>query len=61
MLRDRNPKRWKLLVFYYSHDEPRLIVAKRTGTALILNYRNCPSQRPFARRQSCIAKLIREI
>jgi uncharacterized membrane protein len=38
MLRDKNPKHWKLLVFYYNPDEPRLFVAKRTGAPLTLNF-----------------------
>lgn len=29
MLIDRNPKHWKLLVFYYNPNEPRLFVARR--------------------------------
>jgi len=38
MVRDRNPKHWKLLVFYYNPDEPRLFVSKRLGTPLTLNF-----------------------
>ena len=38
MLRDKNPKHWKLLVFYYNPDESRLFVAKRTGGPLTLNF-----------------------
>jgi uncharacterized membrane protein len=38
MLRDKNPKHWKLLVFYYNPNEPRLFVAKRTGVPLTLNF-----------------------
>jgi uncharacterized membrane protein len=38
MLRDKNPKHWKLLVFYYDPDEPRLFVAKRTGSPIALNF-----------------------
>jgi uncharacterized membrane protein len=38
MLRDKNPKHWKLLVFYYNPDQPRLFVAKRTGVPLTLNF-----------------------
>jgi uncharacterized membrane protein len=38
MLRDKNPKHWKLLVFYYNPDEQRLFVAKRTGVPLTLNF-----------------------
>lgn len=38
MLRDRNPKHWKLLVFYYNLNEPRLFVAKRSGAPITLNF-----------------------
>jgi uncharacterized membrane protein len=38
MRRDKNPKHWKLLVFYYNPDEPRLFVAKRYGPPLTLNF-----------------------
>lgn len=38
MIRDRNPKHWKLLVFYYNPDSPRLWVAKRSGAPLTLNF-----------------------
>jgi uncharacterized membrane protein len=38
MLRDRNPKHWKLGVFYYHPDQPRLFVAKRFGTHATLNF-----------------------
>jgi uncharacterized membrane protein len=38
MLRDKNPKHWKLLVFYYNPNERRLFVAKRTGVPLTLNF-----------------------
>jgi uncharacterized membrane protein len=38
MLRDRNPKHWKLGVFYYNPDQPRLFVAKRFGTPITLNF-----------------------
>ncbi len=38
MLRDQDPSHWKLLVFYYNPAEPRLLVAKRTGTPLTLNF-----------------------
>jgi uncharacterized membrane protein len=40
MIRDKNPKHWKLLVFYYNPDEPRLFVAKRTGNPATLNFAN---------------------
>lgn len=38
MVRDRNPKHWKLWVFYYNPDESRLFVATRFGTPLTLNF-----------------------
>lgn len=38
MLWDRNPKNWKLSVFYYNPEEPRLWVAKRFGTPIALNF-----------------------
>ena len=38
MLRDRDPKHWKLLVFYYNPDEPRLLVAKRYGAPWTFNF-----------------------
>jgi uncharacterized membrane protein len=38
MLRDKNPKHWKLLVFYYNPDEPRIFMAKRYGTPITLNF-----------------------
>lgn len=38
MLWDRNPKHWKLFVFYYNPDESRLVVAKRHGSPLTLHY-----------------------
>jgi uncharacterized membrane protein len=38
MLRDKNPKHWKLLIFYYNRDESRLFVAKRYGSPLTLNF-----------------------
>jgi uncharacterized membrane protein len=38
MLRDKNPNHWKLWVFYYNPDLPRLFVAKRYGTPITLNF-----------------------
>ena len=38
MLRDKNPEHWKLLVFYYNPDQPRLFVAKRSGSPVTLNF-----------------------
>jgi uncharacterized membrane protein len=37
MLRDRNPQHWKLGVFYFNPDEPRLFVAKRSGAPITVN------------------------
>jgi uncharacterized membrane protein len=36
--RDPNPNHWKLIIFYYNPDEPRLVVPKRTGIPLTLNF-----------------------
>jgi uncharacterized membrane protein len=38
MLIDKDPKHWKLLVFYYNPDEPRLFVAKRSGFGFTFNF-----------------------
>jgi uncharacterized membrane protein len=38
MLVDKNPKHWKLLVFYYNPHEPRLFVAKKSGLPFTLNF-----------------------
>lgn len=38
MLRDRDPKHWKLWIFYYNPDISRLFVAKRYGTPMTLNF-----------------------
>ena len=38
MLIDKNPKHWKLLVFYYNPDESRLFVANKSGLPLTLNF-----------------------
>jgi uncharacterized membrane protein len=38
MLIDKDPKHWKLLVFYYNPDEPRLFVTKRSRLGLTLNF-----------------------
>jgi uncharacterized membrane protein len=29
--RDIDPAHWKLIIFYYNPDEPKLFVPKRTG------------------------------
>ena len=36
--RDTNPAHWKLLIFYYNPDEPHLLVPKRTGLPITLNF-----------------------
>jgi uncharacterized membrane protein len=36
--KDANPKHWKLIIFYYNPDEPRLVVPKRTGIPFTLNF-----------------------
>ena len=38
MFRDRDPKHWKLWVFYYNPDSSRLWVAKRTGAPMTVNF-----------------------
>ena len=38
MLIDKNPKHWKLLVFYYNPDQSRLFVAKKSGLPFTLNF-----------------------
>jgi uncharacterized membrane protein len=38
MNRDFDPQHWKLLIFYYNADEPRLFVPKRTGLPFTLNF-----------------------
>jgi uncharacterized membrane protein len=38
MFRDRNPQHWKLGFIYYNPDQPRLFVAKRSGTPITLNF-----------------------
>jgi len=38
MLRDTNPQHWKLFAFYYSPENPRLFVPKRTGIPFTLNF-----------------------
>jgi uncharacterized membrane protein len=55
VLRDRNPNHWKLLVFYYNTDEPRLFVAKRTGSPMALNY---AKPMAWAITSSAIAALV---
>ncbi len=40
VLKDRNPEHWKLGVFYYNPDYPRLFVAKRFGGLFTLNFAN---------------------
>ncbi|MGC2398558.1 MAG: DUF5808 domain-containing protein [Acidobacteriaceae bacterium] len=38
MLRDPDPRHWKLLVFYYNPTNPKLLVPKRTGLPFTLNF-----------------------
>jgi uncharacterized membrane protein len=38
MLRDKNPKHWKLVIFYYNPDESRLFVPKRTEIPFTLDF-----------------------
>ena len=38
VMSDRNPQHWKLLIFYYNPENPRLFVNKRTGIPLTLNF-----------------------
>jgi uncharacterized membrane protein len=38
MWRDTNPQHWKLLVFYYNPENPRLLVPKWTGLPFTLNF-----------------------
>jgi uncharacterized membrane protein len=38
MRRDTNPDHWKLWLFYYNPEEPRLFVAKRYGPPMTLNF-----------------------
>ena len=38
MVKDSNPQHWKLVVFYYNPETPRLFVAKRYGSPLTLNF-----------------------
>ena len=36
--KDANPTNWKLMVFYYNPDEPRLLVPKCTGIPFPLKF-----------------------
>jgi uncharacterized membrane protein len=38
MRRDDNPEHWKLLIFYYNPENPRLLVPKVTGLPFTLNF-----------------------
>ena len=38
MLWDKDPQHWKLWLFYYNPDEPRLLVAKWYGSPWTLNF-----------------------
>ena len=35
---DENPRHWKLQVFYYNPENPRLFVRKRTRLGVTLNF-----------------------
>jgi uncharacterized membrane protein len=36
--KDTDPAHWKLVIFYYNPDEPKLFVPKRTGIPFTLNF-----------------------
>jgi uncharacterized membrane protein len=36
--KDANPEHWKLVIFYYNPDEPKLFVPKRTGIPFTINF-----------------------
>jgi len=36
--KDTNPAHWKLTIFYYNPDEPRLLVPRRIGILFTLNF-----------------------
>jgi uncharacterized membrane protein len=36
--KDADPAHWKLVIFYYNPDEPRLFVPKHTGIPFTLNF-----------------------
>jgi uncharacterized membrane protein len=38
MLRDADPKHWKLIVFYYNPENRRLFVPKKTGFPSTINF-----------------------
>jgi uncharacterized membrane protein len=38
MVRDTDPRHWKLVVFYCNPEESRLMVPKRTGIGFTLNF-----------------------
>jgi uncharacterized membrane protein len=38
MINDANPQHWKLSIFYYNPENPRLFVPKRTGLPLTINF-----------------------
>jgi uncharacterized membrane protein len=38
MFRDADPQHWKLLIFYYAPDNPRLFVPKMSGLGLTVNF-----------------------
>lgn len=36
--RDRAPQHWRLLIFYYNPENPRLLVSKRSGLPFTINF-----------------------
>jgi uncharacterized membrane protein len=38
MWRDLNPDHWKLIIFYYNPDNPRVFVPKRVGLGWTVNF-----------------------
>jgi uncharacterized membrane protein len=36
--RDQNPQDWKLFVFYYNPENPRLFIPKRMGIPFTINF-----------------------
>lgn len=38
MFRDIRPEHWKLHIFYFDPDNPRIWVAKKTGLGFTLNF-----------------------
>ena len=38
MLIDMDSRHWKLLIFYFNRENPKLVVPKRTGLPFTLNF-----------------------